>query len=106
MSNPIVPFYVYENIKQATENSELNVDTKKKSRSNEDLYSAFERDNIAYKSAKTKADKSISDYKVKIAKENKLREQMIKELLLENENISKKLLKSSGKYKMKSNRVS
>lgn len=95
MSNPIVPFYVYENIKKATEDPKLNTNAKIKSKSNEDLHVAFERDNFAYKSAKT--DKPISDYKIKIAKENKLRERMIKELLLENENISKKLLKSSGK---------
>lgn len=95
MSNPIVPFYVYDNIKKATENPEL---MKKKSKSDEDLHVAFERDSIAYKSAKTKPDKSIGDYKVKVAKENQFRERMIKELLLENENISQKLLKSSGDY--------
>lgn len=96
MSNPIVPFYVYENIKKVTETA----GSRMKSKSNEDLHAAFERDNVAYKSSKV--GKPISDYKVKIAKENMLRERMIKELLLENESISKKLMKSSGKFKKNS----
>lgn len=108
MSNPVVPFYVYENIKQIAEKPELNSSTKLKSKSNEDLHVAFERNKIAYKSAKpskSKMEKSISDYKVKIAKENLLRERMIKELLLENENISQKLLKSSSKRVKKINSI-
>lgn len=92
MSNPAVPFYVYENLKKITETPE-----KIKSKSNEDLHISFDRESVAYRSEKL--DKSINDYKVKMAKENNFRERMIKELLLENENISKKLLKNSGKFR-------
>lgn len=92
-----VPFYVYANIKKATETSAPTF-AKIKSKSNEDLTAPFERDNAAYKSAKParKPDKSMRDYNVKVAKENLLRERTIKELLLENEAISKKLLDSTG----------
>lgn len=92
MSNP---FYVYdEHLERITNNSELS-SRKVKSKSDEDLHATFEREH-----PKSIIDKSINDYKVKIAKENMLRERMIKELLLENENISKQLLKSSGNVLM------
>lgn len=76
MSN-FVPYYVYENIKKVTEGDDK--DEKFRSRSTEDLYHDEQ------------LEKSIKSYKMKIAKEDQLRQQMIRELLLQNADISERM---------------
>ncbi|KAI4456776.1 hypothetical protein MML48_8g00013989 [Holotrichia oblita] len=106
MSN-YVPFYVYSNIKKATEsnalsptvfNNKFNIPVSK-SKSSEDVYNylgntANDTKDLNLWLIKTTAGDSpsqinrhLNSYKMKIAKEEKLRREIISELLTENEKI-------------------
>ncbi|KAF5285880.1 hypothetical protein FQA39_LY04341 [Lamprigera yunnana] len=100
-----VPFYVYSNIRKATEPTLM--DTKHlstKSRSSEDIYD-FSFDPNCQNSYKqlSNIERQLSDYKLRVDQENKLRENIINELLTENERITERLKqRHKGKVNLES----
>lgn len=117
MSN-YVPFYVYSNIKRATESRLVDQHIREdkfnlpvsKSKSSEDVYKYLEDSINKNKDLnlwliKTNNDhssshsgKHLNSYKMKIAKEEKLRRDIINELLTENERIMQQM--DEDKHKM------
>lgn len=89
MSNSM-PQYMYDNTKKATEHSESDnlTEVPTKSKSSENVHIETEE------MYENQIDKSLNRYKLKVAEENHFRDQMIKELLLENARISENLNKN------------
>lgn len=89
MSNSM-PHYVYDNIKKATEHSGSDnlTEVPTKSKSSENVHTETEE------MYENQIDKSLNRYKLKVAEENHFRNQMIRELLLENAKISENLNKN------------
>lgn len=84
MSN-YVPYYVYENIRKATEADE-SLGAINKAKSSEDIYYLPRRN-----SKQDPKGKHLTEYMYKVDQENRLRERIINELLNENERITERL---------------
>ncbi|KAK4874619.1 hypothetical protein RN001_013979 [Aquatica leii] len=88
-----VPFYVYSNIRKATE-PDLTKNLSTKSKSSEDIYDfnfKFGANRQTSYVQLSTIDKQLSEYKIRVDQENRLREKIINELLTENERITERL---------------
>lgn len=112
-----MPQYVYSKIRKATEPVNMlsdnvlsktinNFNTISKSKSTENIFMGYSARTLEKQSKDFHGSEEslnscrLNDYKLKVARENELRQQIINELLLENEQISSK--KKQGKFRRKS----